>query len=105
MESIAEVYEAEYEIYTPEPTKYAPELCEHIRIAFPKWKCMAGNLIDFDKLDKKYKKKMKRYVWIQIPKCYERYSHIPEFLYGPIQCEILMYQPENKRIKKKTGKN
>jgi len=90
----------------PQPNQYAPELCEMIVSAFPKWKCKAGNLIDFEVWQKT--PIMKRYVWIQIPKCYERYSKLPYqgFLLdsNKIQCEILVYQPTDGK-KKKAGKN
>jgi len=77
------------------PNQYAPILCLSMEMAidFPTWKCKAGNLIAFEEMPKK-SKFPQIYVWIQIPKCYEKYSKEPGFLLerNEFQCEILVYQ-------------
>jgi hypothetical protein len=108
MERIVMIYEASIGIElimngtpAPQPNEYAPEVCKKILEGFPKWKCKAGNLIDFEVWQKT--PIMKKYVWIQIPKCYERYSKLQGFLLdsNKIQCEILVYQPKDGKKKKK----
>ena len=103
MERIVMIYEASIGTPAPQPNEYAPEVCKKILEGFPKWKCKAGNLIDFEVWQKT--PIMKKYVWIQLPKCYERYSQLPYqgFLLdsNKIQCEILVYQPKDGKKKKK----
>ena len=110
MERLARIYEGKLGIEimmngapVPQPNQYAPKVCEKILDKFPEWKCEAGNLIDFEVWQKT--PIMKKYVWIQLPKCYERYSQLPYqgFLLdsNKIQCEILVYQPKDGKKKKK----